>query len=90
MNDNKENLFLELPIIPLRGIVVFPKMVLHFDVGRRKSVKALQKAMDDDQRVFLVCQKDASVDEPNVRYGCYLQYQANDAYSRQRQYACCS
>lgn len=43
MNDNKENLFLELPIIPLRGIVVFPKMVLHFDVGRRKSVKALQK-----------------------------------------------
>lgn len=59
MNDNKENLFLELPIIPLRGIVVFPKMVLHFDVGRRKSVKALQKAMDDDQRVFLVCQKDA-------------------------------
>ena len=66
MNDNKENLFLELPIIPLRGIVVFPKMVLHFDVGRRKSVKALQKAMDDDQRVFLVCQKDASVDEPNI------------------------
>ncbi len=60
MNDNKENLFLELPIIPLRGIVVFPKMVLHFDVGRRKSVKALQKAMDDDQRVFLVCQKDTT------------------------------
>lgn len=66
MDDNKENLFLELPIIPLRGIVVFPKMVLHFDVGRRKSVKALQKAMDDDQKVFLVCQKDASVDEPNI------------------------
>lgn len=66
MNESNENLFLELPIIPLRGIVVFPKMVLHFDVGRKKSVKALQKAMDDDQKVFLVCQKDASVDEPNI------------------------
>lgn len=66
MNESKENLFLELPIIPLRGIVVFPKMVLHFDVGRKKSIKALQKAMDDDQKVFLVCQKDASVDEPNI------------------------
>lgn len=66
MNENNENLFLELPIIPLRGIVVFPKMVLHFDVGRKKSIKALQKAMDDDQKVFLVCQKDASVDEPNI------------------------
>ena len=41
-------------------------MVLHFDVGRKKSIKALQKAMDDDQKVFLVCQKDASVDEPNI------------------------
>lgn len=66
MNESNENLFLELPIIPLRGIVVFPKMVLHFDVGRKKSIQALQKAMDDDQKVFLVCQKDASVDEPNI------------------------
>ena len=66
MNESNENLFLELPIIPLRGIVVFPKMVLHFDVGRKKSIKALQKAMDDDQKVFLVCQKDASVDAPNI------------------------
>lgn len=66
MNESNENLFLELPIIPLRGIVVFPKMVLHFDVGRKKSIKALQKAMDDDRKVFLVCQKDASVDEPNI------------------------
>ena len=66
MNESNENLFLELPIIPLRGIVVFPKMVLHFDVGRKKSIKALQKAMDDDQKVFLVCQKDSSVDVPNI------------------------
>lgn len=56
----------DLPIIPLRGLVVFPKMVLHFDVGRKKSVRALRKAMETDQQVFLVCQKDASVDEPTA------------------------
>lgn len=67
MSDNNENvIMLEMPVIPLRGLVVFPKMVLHFDVGRKKSVKALQKAMDEDQKVFLVCQKDASVDEPSI------------------------
>lgn len=67
MSDNNENvIMLEMPVIPLRGLVVFPQMVLHFDVGRKKSVKALQKAMDEDQKVFLVCQKDASVDEPSI------------------------
>lgn len=67
MSDNNENVItLEMPVIPLRGLVVFPQMVLHFDVGRKKSVKALQKAMDEDQKVFLVCQKDASVDEPSI------------------------
>ena len=44
MNESNENLFLELPIIPLRGIVVFPKMVLHFDVGRKKSIKSSSKS----------------------------------------------
>lgn len=57
---------IELPIIPLRGLVVFPEMVLHFDVGRRKSVEALKNAMQNNQKVFLVCQKDASVDDPNI------------------------
>ena len=67
MSDNNENvIMLEMPVIPLRGLGVFPQMVLHFDVGRKKSVKALQKAMDEDQKVFLVCQKDASVDEPSI------------------------
>lgn len=59
-----ENNIIELPIIPLRGLVVFPEMVLHFDVGRKKSVEALRTAMSSNQRVFLVCQRDASVDEP--------------------------
>lgn len=58
--------FLELPVIPLRGLVVFPKMVLHFDVGRKKSVSALKSAMNKDQKIFLVAQRNASVDNPKV------------------------
>lgn len=63
--DIVENI-VELPVIPLRGLVVFPDMVLHFDVGRKKSVEALRNAMQANQKVFLVCQKDASVDDPNI------------------------
>ena len=55
-----------LPVVALRGIVVFPTMTLHFDVGRKKSIEALQSAMDNDQRVFLVTQKDASIDDPKA------------------------
>ena len=53
-----------LPILPLRGMMVFPHMVLHFDVGRVKSVAALEKAMMDNQKIFLVTQKDAEVEDP--------------------------
>ncbi|HPF87450.1 MAG TPA: endopeptidase La [Candidatus Limiplasma sp.] len=53
-----------LPVLPLRGTMVFPHMVLHFDVGRAKSVSALEKAMLEDQRIFLVAQHDADVDSP--------------------------
>ncbi len=62
---NNDNI-LELPVIPLRGLVVFPDMVLHFDVGRKKSVSALKNAMQSNQKVFLVCQRDAAVDEPSI------------------------
>ena len=55
-----------LPVVALRGIVVFPEMSLHFDVGRKKSIEALQAAMDSDQKVFLITQKDASVDDPKA------------------------
>lgn len=54
----------DLPVIPLRGLVVFPGMVLHFDVGRKKSVSALKNAMNNNQKIFIVSQKDASVDNP--------------------------
>lgn len=56
----------DLPVIPLRGLVVFPEMVLHFDVGRKKSISALKSAMNNNQRVFLVSQADPIVDEPNI------------------------
>lgn len=54
----------EMPLIPLRGLSVFPHMVLHFDVGREKSIKALEEAMIIDQKIFLTSQKDMDVDEP--------------------------
>ena len=54
----------KLALLPLRGVLVFPNMVLHLDVGRERSVTALDKAMVSDNRILLVAQKDARVDEP--------------------------
>ncbi len=59
-----------MPVLPLRGMMVFPHMVLHFDVGRAKSVAALEKAMMDDQHIFLVAQKDAETEEPKQEDLC--------------------
>lgn len=56
----------ELPLLPLRGLTVFPYMILHFDVGRVKSIKALEEAMINNQLIFLVTQKDAKNDSPTV------------------------
>lgn len=53
-----------LPLLPLRGILVFPNMVLHLDVGRERSVNALEQAMVEDSLVLLVAQKEARVDDP--------------------------
>ncbi len=53
-----------IPVLPLRGLVVFPKMMLHFDVARKKSAEAIAKAMNDNQLIFLTAQKDASVSDP--------------------------
>ena len=54
-----------LPLIPLRGMSIFPHMVIHFDVGREKSINALEKAMVEDSLIFLCAQKDAKVEEPS-------------------------
>ncbi|MBS0508712.1 MAG: LON peptidase substrate-binding domain-containing protein, partial [Proteobacteria bacterium] len=57
---------LDLPLLPLRDVVVFPHMVIPLFVGRPKSIKALEMAMDADRRIMLVAQKAAAKDEPQV------------------------
>ncbi len=54
-----------LPLIPLRGLTVFPNMVIYFDVGREKSIEAVEKAMAGDQKIFLAAQKDIDIDNPS-------------------------
>ena len=53
-----------LPLLPLRGVLVFPYMVIHLDVGREKSVQAIEEAMLLDRKIFLATQKEAQKDEP--------------------------
>lgn len=53
-----------LPLLPLRGITVFPGMVLHFDVGRAQSIAAVKQAMNDDKHIFLCYQNDITVEDP--------------------------
>lgn len=56
-----------IPLLPLRGIVVFPFMVAHLDVGRTQSVKAIERAMLEDKKIFLSTQKDAVNDAPREK-----------------------
>lgn len=64
---NEEKLYAgKLPILALRGLTVFPDQTVHFDVGRAKSVLALEAAMKADQTLFLVPQKDLLVDDPKL------------------------
>lgn len=53
-----------IPVLPLRGLLVYPSMVLHIDVGRERSIAALEEAMLNDSRVFLLTQKDLQVESP--------------------------
>ncbi|HAE43103.1 MAG TPA: endopeptidase La [Clostridiales bacterium] len=55
-----------LPLIPLRGMHIFPGMVIHFDVGREKSVNALEESMIKDSMIFLTAQKDANINNPDL------------------------
>ena len=61
------NNFEDIPIVPLRGLVVYPNMNLHFDVGRKKSIAALNEAMDTHQMIFLVSQIDSTIEDPTER-----------------------
>ena len=64
---NEEKLYAgKLPVLALRGLTVFPDQTVHFDVGRSKSILALEAAMKNDQTLFLVPQKDLLVDDPKL------------------------
>ena len=70
MPREKKPAAIAMPILALRGLMVFPHMVLHFDVGREKSVAALEQAMMESQEIFLVAQRDADVEDPTVDQLC--------------------
>lgn len=65
MNFDTQN-NITLPVLPLRGLVVFPKSLIHFDVGRKRSIVAINKAMKANQLIFLTAQKDAAENEPSI------------------------
>ena len=56
-----------LPILALRGLNVFPGMTVHFDVGRKRSIRAVEEAMRGDQEIFLITQKDVQLDDPKEK-----------------------
>ena len=60
-----------LPLIPLRGITIFPNMIIHFDIGREKSIASLEEAMLQEGKIFLVTQKDPEVELPNKKEDMY-------------------
>lgn len=68
MSRSTETVYETLPLLVLRGMVCFPETVMHFDVGRLKSVAALNEAMKKDQRIFLVAQRDLEQDDPQPEH----------------------
>lgn len=66
MNVNDTNNQRMLPVLPLRGLTAFPDVLIHFDVGRAMSIKALEAAMKDGQWIFLTAQKDLKTDRPTA------------------------
>ncbi len=63
MDDNR---FCSMPVLALRGLVCFPLISLHFEVGRKKSIKALEYAMEHDRKIFLVSQMDIATEDPDI------------------------
>ena len=57
----------ELPLLPLRGVVVFPHVIIHLDVGRERSLNALNEAMVKDSLILLIAQKEANTEEPEAK-----------------------
>ena len=65
MTENKTETLITLPMLALRGLVAFPGVMLHFEVGRKKSIKALNAAMEKGQKIYLVAQKNVFDEEPD-------------------------
>ena len=55
-----------MPAIALRGTTILPDMIVHFDISRPKSIKAVEEAMTQDQKIFLVTQKDPQIENPGM------------------------
>ena len=66
MTQKKMENQLNYPLIALRGITVFPGMILHFDLNRKKSIAAVNAAMSNKQEVVVSCQKLTETDEPGM------------------------
>lgn len=67
MTLNEEQAIRILPVLPLRGLTAFPEMLIHFDVGRIMSIKALEAAMKNGQNIFLTAQKELKTDTPEAQ-----------------------
>lgn len=61
-----DTMMMEMPVVALRGMVILPGMIAHFDVSREKSMKAVEACMMDSQKIFLVTQRDVEQEEPSV------------------------
>ena len=67
MMTSEPNTITTMPVLALRGLTIFPNMLLHFDVGRGTSIKALDEAMAEGLPIFLVAQRDLTVEEPGEK-----------------------
>ena len=63
-----DTMIMKMPAVALRGMVILPGMVAHFDVSRAKSIKAVEEAMMDEQKIFLVAQKDVEQENPDIEH----------------------
>lgn len=61
-----DTMIMKMPAVALRGMVILPGMIAHFDVSRAKSIKAVEEAMMDEQKIFLVAQKDVEQENPDI------------------------
>ncbi|AOV07576.1 endopeptidase La [Sporosarcina ureilytica] len=60
----KQNKHTNIPLLPLRGILIYPTMILHIDVGRERSILAIERALEQDSLIFLATQKDTKIENP--------------------------